>query len=90
MNESNYPAGAGMDNEAPFNRRDNPECPTCEGKGVVSACCTGAIAAEVVDFCPQCMEHLVGEPCLDCEGVGMMTADQLRDEEESHREDMKT
>tara|TARA_R110001606_G_scaffold376890_1_gene535714 strand:+ start:1026 stop:1307 length:282 start_codon:yes stop_codon:yes gene_type:complete len=90
MENGSYPAGAQNDNAAPFNKRNYAECPTCEGEGErMFSCCTGELIQDhEFGICPDCLECLGEEECSDCEGTGMMSDSQIKDEYESHKEDM--
>jgi len=88
MSKSDYPAGAELDEDAPFNKKEIP-CDKCDehGEGMWS-CCTGELVFDTdLGLCPECKEHIVVEDCDECEGTGYVSQQQLQEEYESFKED---
>jgi len=67
--DSNLPAGAEEDPNAPFND-DSIDCPDCNGEGIFneSECCGAEI--KWTDICSECLEHCDESECETCDGTG--------------------
>jgi DnaJ-class molecular chaperone len=52
---------------------NNIDCPTCNGEGYLSECCTAPGDTPGYHYCPECEELDFFQPCPECEGMGVTT-----------------
>lgn len=82
MSESDYPAGAFHNSDAPFNQKSLGDCNVCDGDGEVCYTCN-----EIKSECTCDPDDQVLFNCSYCQGTGEKSEQQAQDEYESFKED---